>query len=290
MTQQSTYLQKLGEFLTYHHVLSAPSELNNDNLKQMVSKFQEGAGLFIDGNPGPNTLWALQFPIVTQAPKQPFIECAADVVPGYEEGLATTALRADVAQRYQQLRTEIRGLGGAVTSDGGKRALTADVNSNRSPTSMHYTGLAFDLFTDSGFFKPEVDPFVITRGEETYWVVWCRAAQGEQKQLNAIYWKNESDAVDRFKTVSGTFVNFTEICAKHGFSPIRPRPPFTRQTDRQYLSAEWWHFQCNELLVPSLSQFGIELLRLEGYTGESIAAKNSDIWDHRKVIFRKNWF
>jgi hypothetical protein len=290
MSGASNYLSKMSELMIYHQIISVPEELTDANLKELVSEFQEKAGLFVDGIPGRDTLWALQYPVVMQAPKQSFVPCDADVAPGHEEGLAQTVLRADVAERYRLLRTEVRGLGGVVTSDGGKRALDADVNSNRSPTSMHYTGLAFDLYTNSGFFKPDVDPFVITRGEETYWVVWCRAAQGQARQLNAVYWKNEADGVDRVKTVSGTFVNFTDVCGKYGFSPIGPRTPFTRPANRQYLSAEWWHFQCNELLIASLSQFGIELLKLEGYTPEAIAAKNSNIWDHRKVIYRKNWF
>jgi len=287
---ESDYLPKLGELLVFHGIISSSDQLSFDNLKELVTTFQEQKNLFSDGIPGRDTLWALQSPWVAALPKQSIVECDADVVPGYEEGLRTTRLRADVAERYKRLRNEIRQLGGFMTSDNGLRDLTADVNQNRSPTSMHYTGLAFDLFTDSGFFRPENDPFVITRGEDTYWVVWCRAEQGQEIQLNAAYWKNSNSGVDLIKTVSGRFINFTEKCAHFGFHPIGPRTPFTRANNRVYLSAEWWHFQCIDLLTPGLSQFGIELQKIKIHTPDYIASKSSDVWQHRKVIYRKNWF
>lgn len=289
MSDRTEYLRRLGGLLVFHQVIQAPEELREDNFKEVVTRFQEKAGLFTDGKPGMDTLWALQQPWVEQSPKHDFVECQADVVPGYEEGLPVTHLRADAAERYQRLRAEVLSLGGHVTSDGGRRPLNAEVNANRSPTSMHYTGLAFDLFTDSGFFKPERDPFVVTRGAETYWEVWCRAEGGEDKQLEAMYWKNSSSGVDLKKTISGKFINFTELCARYGFRPIGPRTPFTRATDRKYLSAEWWHFQCGELLTPNLSQFGIELLKINHYTPAHIRAQNENIWNNRKRIYQQNW-
>ena len=283
------YLRKLGELLVFHEILGSPEELTSANLKDVVTTFQEKKNLFADGIPGRNTLWALQSPWVATLPKQSLIECDADVAPGYEEGLSKTTLRQDAAERFRSLRNEINQAGGLVTSDGGLRQLTADVNQNRSPTSMHYTGLAFDLYTSSGFFKPDRDPFVITRGENTFWIVWCRATNGQQKELNAVYWNNWNSGVDRIKTVSGRFVNFTETCLRHGFHPIGPRTPFTRTHDRDYLSAEWWHFQCNELLIPNLSQFGIELQKINGYTPSFISSRSADVWNNRRVIFRQNW-
>lgn len=283
------YLRKLGELLVFHDILTAPDELTSANLKEVVTAFQEQKNLFADGVPGRNTLWALQNPWVKTLPKHSLIECAADVAPGYEEGLSSTTLRQDAAERFKSIREEIHEAGGLVTSDGGLRELTAEVNSSRSATSMHYTGLAFDLYTSSGFFKPVQDPFVITRGEDTFWIVWCRATNGEQKELKAVYWKHWNSGVDLIKTVSGRFVNFTEICVRHGFHPIGPRPSFTRQHDREYLSAEWWHFQCNDLLIPNLSQFGIELQKINGYTPNFIESKSADVWDNRRVIYKHNW-
>ena len=290
MSESTDYLQKLGELLVFHGVISSVDQLTSANLKELVTTFQEQQHLFADGTPGRDTLWALQSAWVSALPKKSLVDCDADVVPEYEAGLSTTTLREDVAERFKRLREEVHALGGFVTSDGGLRKLTADVNQNRSPTSMHYTGLAFDLFTDSGFFHPEKDPFVITRGQTTYWVVWCRAEHGQETQLNACYWKNSTSGVDLNKTVAGRFISFSEKCAAFGFHPIGPRTPFTRPNNRSYLSAEWWHFQCNDLLTPELSQFGIELQKIKNYSPDFIASKSSDVWNHRKVIYRNNWF
>ena len=280
------YLRKLGELLVFHGVLASSDELTSDNLKEVVTTFQEKKNLFVDGVAGRDTLWALQSPWVATLPKQPLVECDAD---GFGEGFRKTTLRKDTAARFNLLRDEINQLGGIVTSDGGLRALTDGANQNRSPTSMHYTGLAFDLYTESGFFHPDEDPFVITRGEETFWVVWCRATMGQQKELQAVHWKNSDSGVDLVKTVSGKFVNFTEACGRHGFHPIHPRTPFTRPHNRVYLSSEWWHFQCNQLLTPNLSQFGIELQKIEGYTPHVIETKGPAVWSHRRVIYGENW-
>ena len=290
MSESPEYLKRMGELLVFHDILNSPDELTSANLEHVVTTFQEQHNLFVDGRPGKDTLWALQSPWVAALPKQPLVQCDADVVPGYEEGLSKTTLRQDAAERFRNLRTEIRQAGGFVTSDGGLRELTAEVNSSRSPTSMHYTGLAFDLYTSSGFFKPDRDPFVITRGETTFWQVWCRADDGEQKQLNAMYWHSWNSGVDLNKVVTGRFINFTETCSRFGFYPIKPRTPFTRPHHRNYLSAEWWHFQCNDLLIPALSQFGIELQKLNGYTPNFISTKGPEVWSNRKVIYRQNWF
>ena len=283
------YLRRLGELLVFHEIIRAPEELTSANLKELVTTFQEKKDLFADGVPGRDTLWALQSPWVASLPKQRLVVCDADVAPAHPEGSSKTKLRADAAERYVSLRNEVRQAGGLVTSDGGLRELTANVNQNRSPTSMHYTGLAFDLHTESGFFKPDQDQFVITRGQQTFWNVWCRATNGQQKELNAVHWKNSSSGVDLVKTVSGQFIDFTETCLRHGFHPIGARTPFTRPHNRVYLSAEWWHFQCNDLLIPDLSQFGIELQKIENYTPHFIESKSAAVWSHRRVIYKQNW-
>src|SRR5690349_21832455 len=121
------YLRKLGELLVFHDIIATPDELTSANLAELVTTFQEKKNLFVDGIPGRDTLWALQSPWVAALPKQPLIDCDAD---GFKEGLRKTTLRKDTAQRFNLLRDEINQLGGIVTSDGGLRGLTADVNQN----------------------------------------------------------------------------------------------------------------------------------------------------------------
>jgi len=126
MSESSDYLQKLGELLVFHGVISSVDPLTSANLKELVTTFQEQQHLFADGIPGRDTLWALQSAWVSVLPKESLVDCDADVVPEYEEGLSTTTLRQDVAERFQRLREEVHALGGSVTSDGGLRKLTAD--------------------------------------------------------------------------------------------------------------------------------------------------------------------
>jgi hypothetical protein len=155
---------------------------------------------------------------------------------------------------------------------------------------MHYPGLAFDLASSSGFFKPDTDPFVITLGGSGYWEVWCRAPRGQETKLNALYWDTPSSGMDRTKTVQGKFFSFTKTAAKYGFHAIRPRLSFTRARDRRYIGCEWWHFQANDLLIPNLSQLGIELMRIAEYTPEYIRNANDTVWGRKQAIFQQDWF
>lgn len=157
---------------------------------------------------------------------------------------------------------------------------------------MHYPGLAFDVAVQSGFFKPDEDPFVVVKNvaEDPYWIVYARAAGGTQQTLQATYGSGGwSDLKIKTKEVKGKFINFTELCRSHGFYPIRPRPLYLQDKNKAYLSSEWWHFQANHLLTPKISQFGIELLRLEGITEAKIQNENDAAWDNRLSIFGVNW-
>lgn len=288
MSNNSRYMKRLGELLVFHRIINSPEELKEENFDEKIMEFQEKEDIRIDADPGEDTLWHLQYPWVLQSEKLLFVRCEADQVPG-SGGYSSLLLREDAAENYRALRQDVLDHRGVITTAGGKRSLSTGANASRSATSMHYTGLAFDLAIDSGFFSPDNDTFVITRGEDGYWVVWCRASGGEETELKAVYWESWNSGVDLEKTIEGKYINFTEICAKHGFYPIRPRSGFTRSYDRKYLSAEWWHFQANDLLIPNLSQFGIELLRIEDYTPEFIKTSNEHIWSKKNAIFKVDW-
>jgi hypothetical protein len=289
MSKDERYMKHMGELLVFHKMINQAEDLTEDNFDELIMEFQERAEIMVDGDPGWETLWHLQYPWVLQNRKLLFVRCEADKIPG-SQGYDYLLLREDAAENFRALRREIVELGGAISSAGGKRSLSVGASAGRSSTSMHYPGLAFDLAIDSGFFKPTIDRFVITRGEDGYWNVWCRAEGGREKKLNAVYWDGWGSGVDKEKTVQGTFINFTELCIKHGFHPIRPRKSFSRPSGRKYLGCEWWHFQASDLLTPRLSQFGIELLKIEDYTPEHIQAVNENIWSRKRVIYRIDWF
>jgi len=289
MGRDLRYMSRMSELLIFHKIITHSGELTDDIFEDVVEAFQEKVDILVDGDPGPETLWRLQEPWTTQQHGLLFVRCAADIVPGVE-GFDQLLLREDAAERYRALKQDVNDLGGVVTTAGGKRPLNADVNTNRSAKSMHYSGLAFDLAVTSGFFKPETDPYVISRTDDGGWTVWCRASEGKERSVKAVWWSNWNSGKDLSKRVTDRFVNFTELCAAHGFAPIKPRKPFTRLENRKYLASEWWHFQAADLLIPNLSQFGIELLRIEDYTAESICSASENIWANRKAIFQKQWF
>jgi len=289
MQREANFMKRMGELLAFHKIINRPEDLNDDNFDESIVEFQEKVDIMSDGNPKWETLWQLQFPWIQQQPKLNFVKCDADKLPGIE-GYEHLLLRQDAAERYNELRNEVLSLGGVIPTAGGKRDLSEGAALGRSATSMHYPGLAFDLAGGAGFFKPDTDPFVITLGGSGYWEAWCRAPRGQETKLNALYWDDTTSAKDRTKTIQGKFFSFTKTAAKHGFTPIRPRLSFTRAKDRKYIGCEWWHFQANDLLIPNLSQLGIELMRIAEYTPEYIRNANDTVWGRKQAIFQQDWF
>ncbi len=288
MLRDSNYMKRMGELLVFHKIIDRPEELNDGNFEDLIVEFQEKADIMADGNPKWETLWQMQYPWVQQHPKLSFINCQADKLEGIE-GYDHLYLREDAAEKFNALRQEILSLGGKLPVDGGKRDLSEGAGTGRSVTSMHYPGLAFDVACNAGFFKPETDPFVVTLGGNGYWEVFCRADHGQETKMNAFFWDNWNSGIDKTKTIHGKFISFTKLCAKYGFNPIRPRLSFTRAKDRKYIGCEWWHFQATDLLIPNLSQMGIELLRLADYSPDSIRNANETLWERKKAIFMVDW-
>ena len=85
----------------------------------------------------------------------PFVRVDADP---YREGYDRFWLRADVVDAYKNVREEVNRRGGIITSSGARRSLNAQVSSNRSQTSFHYTGRALDLFVWSEYLSKYLSP------------------------------------------------------------------------------------------------------------------------------------
>lgn len=286
---EKNYLAKMASLLAYNNSIASPADLTEQNFADRIADFQENNGLFVDGDPGEETLWKLQYKWANDPAQQlTLVKCAADPIQG---GYGSFYLREDAALKYQAIKAKVASAGGKVTSSGGLRELSVVPDPNQSAKSMHYPAIAFDLGINSGFFKPDSDNFVIERNSEgkPYWTVWCRAEGGEQKEIRATYWASWNSGVDLTKTVKGKFINFTKLCIEGGFSPISPRTGYLSTQNRKYLSSEWWHFQANSLLIPDLSQLGIELLRINTYNDSSINNANPPLWASRKSIFRRTW-
>ena len=289
MQKEASFMKRMGELLAFHKIINRPEDLNDENFDDAIVEFQEKVDIMADGTPRWETLWQLQFPWVQQQPKLNFVKCESDKIPDIND--YELWLRQDAAEKYNELRKEVLSLGGVMPIEQGKRPLSEGVSMGKSATSLHYTGLAFDLASNSGFFKPDTDPFIITLGGSGgYLEVWCRAPHGHETKLNALFWDDPNSGKDHTKTIQGKFFNFTRLAAKHGFYPIRPRLSFTRAKDRKYIGCEWWHFQANDLLIPNLSQLGIELMRINEYTPDYIRNANDTVWGRKQAIFQQDWF
>ena len=166
-----------------------------------------------------------------------------------------------------------------VTSAGSLRDLDEPVSAGRSSTSLHYTGIALDLATNTGM-QDTSQPYLVTAAGDRRWRVWARSDQGTEKTLDAVLW---SDGSQRTEQVTARVVDFTGTAIRHGFLPIRHRASFPKV----YKSAEWWHFQYEGVLKPFVSLFGIELLRI--YRRDQLEAHPS-VWERRKALWQASWF
>jgi hypothetical protein len=170
-------------------------------------------------------------------------------------GYGSMKLRDDAAIAYNSLKAEINSLGGIMTTSGGLRYLDgAKKSASRSQTSIHYTGLAFDLcmwtgmhlsdLSDKGYrlkvaLYKDTLPYVIERRGSRNWNVWCRTENPNvpMKKLKAYYYPHNEEVTE------GRFIDFTATARKYGFTGIGQRKKF----QSQYACAEWWHFN---YLVP----------------------------------------
>ena len=258
-----------------------------------VAHFQKDHNLLADGIAGPitlkifNSLVKPEFQIeleVHEVPNSvapttliPWVTVGADVVSG-SGGYQTLTLRSDAAEAYRNLATDVHSLGGKITTAGGRRALSSGSSPARSKMSMHYTGLAFDLATDTGMLHPDRDPFLIERdGTTRYWKVWCRSSldeatltakckelgiAGGKLKLNVykVSWDSNKKMIVKQVPMQICVFSFTELAAKYGWGRIPGKVLFF--SGNSYDSAEWWHFQWTTKLLPHVSKFGEELLKV----------------------------
>jgi hypothetical protein len=274
--RESAYFAGLSELLRRQGVVPASTTLDRTSFRGAVRAFQAARHQNPDGIPGESTLWELQ-KAWADGRNLAITRVDADRHPG-SDGYDNFRLRADIVDRYTRFRAEVRRAGGIVTSAGSFRDLGATVTPGRSATSMHYSGLAFDLATDTGMHNPARDPYIITQ-EGGRWRLWCRSASAPSQTLDAVVWR---DGLTTTRSTTLNAFDFTALAARCGFSSIGPRRAFPGD----YMSAEWWHFQCEAVLTPYISQFGIELLSLAQYD-EAHLSRHTDIWSNRQHIFKR---
>ncbi len=287
---QDRYFGRLGELLRFAGVDGA-DDVGPETFRDLVRAFQRANGLSADGIPGEDTLWELNAPwsdaralTLVRVPMDTWTPPGVTTHVEDRHGYSAMRVRSDVADAVTALRAELNAHGVLMTTSGASRSLDATVTAGRSATSIHYSGAAFDLATVSGMTRdfPQADAtnqlYVVTE-DGARWRVWARSSSGQSLTLDAVEWRNGATST---RQVSGLFCDVTEVCAAHGFRPIGPRSSFPGD----YLSAEWWHFQNEEVLVPWASQFGAEILALDTVSQATLQAQPA-IWANRKRIFQR---
>lgn len=277
--------------------------------KKLVQQFQVEKGLVPDGLVGRKTLAMLNGvftsaalspkTLIVEPKKYSFVECKADKyidsATRKEAGFERLFLREDAAEAFEKAAEEIRSFGAIVTTAGGRRWFNAPVTAGRSSTSLHYTGLAFDLGTTSGMVHIDKDAYVVQRVEERTYRVYARC--DKEKATNKDFPKRKTrikDCVTYFERVEGKtckadyFIDVTEIFEKHGFKPIKAHNGFEEaKHPKMMMSAEFWHFQYEVALEKETSTFGGELLKI---ASESEIKKYPHLWANRNKVWGVNWF
>jgi len=219
-------------------------------------------------------------PPITPYRTYKLVRVKADKVTSMGEygGYGSMKLREDAAKAYNELKAEVNSLGGIVTTSGGVRSLAnAKKSASRSQTSMHYTGLAFDLGMWTGMYNGRINskvivdatkqPYVIERVGTRNWHVWCKTENPNVpvRKIKAYIFPHKQVVVE------GRFFSFTDLASKYGFTGIGERSKFKST----YACAEWWHFNYLTPLVRGRDTFAsiLEELwsdkQLQGFAGHS---------------------
>jgi hypothetical protein len=249
------------------------------NTERAVEIFQTDNDLYVDGIVGPIS-WSAVETCGTASPKGLLDPWTKVKVTKYKSGYASFTLRRSTADKLDLVIDKVYGAGGVLTSSGGRRSLSAAVGSNRSKTSLHYTGRAFDLYLWSGMIKPQEDPFVVTLDDKdrSLWRVYVACEDAPMKEVTAWTYNREQISVRR------RLLDFTALLRKHEFSRIPARRSFFSGGSRG--AAEWWHFQDISGLVHGESKFGDELQKV----WPTSSLTESPVWKYRDYVWKNYGF
>jgi hypothetical protein len=244
-----------------------PDGVFGPKTEDAVEDFQDSVDIFVDGIAGTDT-WN-KLATVPTFHREDLVTESWEAVPATKlangHGMEQITLRESSAAALMGVLAELSRVGAILTSAGGRRRLAASVGKNRSRTSLHYTGRAFDLAMYSGMVNPETDPYVVVLEEvddRKFWRVFaaCNEDSGVQQTLTPWTYKDGEHA-----PVTRRVIDLTMLLSRHGFGRIPARRSFFRGLSggkRNDGAAEWWHFQDVRGLHVGVSKFGPELCRV----------------------------
>lgn len=283
-----------------------------EKTERVIFDFQKNLGLYSDGIIGPATMKALEDAYMQRVLELDGagVDLMADTAyhfkrvdsDPYDHTPNHILLRFDLAEKLRSIKEELNTQGARLILNNGVRHLDTSMRTSHSITSLHYLGLAFDLFLYSGMINPEKDPYVVSYDEvaETF-IVFARCRDDweispknhpsekihlpPEIKINTVYTYN--GLYKKNKAVKGRFINLTHLLSKYNIKGISPRLGFInpQKTTPSLMSSEWWHFQCTESLLPEYTTFGTELLKV--YSLETL--EKTKIWEERDRIYGINW-
>jgi hypothetical protein len=213
----------------------------------------------------------------------PLERVPADV---YEESHNRICLRSDAAGAYREVYEIVHRNGGILATSEGLRSLKATTTAFRSALSFHYLGRAFDIFRYAAMIDPRTDPYVVTRDDQPRsFRVYARCANlggslAKDMTLSKVVTYRDRQGEGE---IHGRFLDLTGLLAKHGFQSVKSLRRFDEGGRIGY--AKWWHFQYECGLVPGISTFGGELLKV--YSFETL--ETTAPWKYRHRVFDETW-
>lgn len=217
------------------------------------------------------------------------VKTSADKVEGYD-GYTSFRFRSDVAPDYNALYEAVHERGGAITSAGSLRSLRAKVSYGRVSTSLHYTGVAFDMSIYAGGNNPDHDPMVLVEDRELgprRWRVWFRSSVEfvgtqtllpvEERTLQAVKLNGKRQRTTQ--QTNGYFFDFTALAWEKGWTGI-PAWRTTWDGTGGYSGNEFWHFQCKSCIADN-EKFGTVLKKMYAKS-RIIAAFGNRRWTKSK--------
>lgn len=175
------------------------------------------------------------------------------------------------SEKFRALRDYVREHKGIFPGDDGRRFLHEVSTSCIDGTSLLYVGRCVQLDRASGMVDPFTDPYVVVLQKPNLWVVYARAEDGEEMELDA--YTNDYASVP----VTGKFVNVTEKALELGLRQSRFMHHFLLGEPNASL---WWMFEDHEGLTPGLTWS--EILQ-EFHPRSELLDK--EVWAFRHLIY-----
>lgn len=219
-------------------------------------------------------------------------------------------VREDLESSVLEIKKHLTVLGSSLISRESLRPFSSvpSPNGGMIATSLHYTGLAIDLWPQIGCSSigdPETEQYVVQydpkemKDGRPLFIVWARCEkEGAISQgANGTYTseimtipaldisKSVGKGPPRIKNVRGCFVNLTQIFMDHGFKRISGRRQFYSLSVEE--TAEWWHFEYHPDDLQTNVTYGEVLSKIYKPPSEG---RDGLPWNNKRKVWTGSFF